>query len=142
MRCENDPYSSQGLTVRKILGSAYEVVKCVYEHLDYVKVVANNMAAVVNSANNVHRNIVTVTGETSHDAGGTTTILFPSGITQAEVLDSNVLVMGTDDALYGPGDSTFSWKVTSTGVSVTMSDDAASELLEAQIRWVLSYESN
>ena len=127
--------------VDNTLGKAYEVVRTIYDNLDAVKAVGNNIGPVKEAANNIHRNIATITG-TMGALEETVLVPITDGVTEASVFDSNVLLLGSDNALYSAGFETFSHRLYDGNLEVTLDAAAPSVLVGSDIRWTLSYRNN
>jgi hypothetical protein len=135
----NPNLSGNGL-VDQMIGKSYEVIRTVYDNLSYIKTVALNLGAIRNAANNVHRSIALLTGQ-AENLGQTAYIALPSGILEESILDFNVLLTGSDFAIYGSGEGYFTTRVFDGNFEVTLASDAPVVLIEADIHLTLSYRN-
>jgi hypothetical protein len=135
----NPNLSGNGL-VDQMIGKSYEVVRAVYDNLAYIKTVSCNLGAIRNAANNIHRSIALLTGQTE-GLGQTAYIALPAGILQENILDFNVLLTGSDFAIYGSGEGYFTARIFDGNLEVTLASDAPVVLVEADILWTLSYRN-
>ena len=135
-----DPDHSNNGLVDQMMGTSYKVVRAVYDNLSHIKTVACNLSAIRNAANNVHRNISLLTGETEN-IGQTAYIALPAGIPQENILDFNVLLTGLDLAIYGSGEGYFTARIFDRNLEVTLTSDAPAVLIGADILWTLSYRN-
>jgi hypothetical protein len=135
----NPNLSGNGL-VDQMIGKSYEVVRAVYDNLSYIKTVASNLGMIRNAANNIHRSIDILTGEAA-GLGETAYLVIPSSILQEKILDFNVLLTGSDFAIYGSGQGYFTAKIFDGNLEVTLASDAPVVLIESTITLTLSYRN-
>jgi hypothetical protein len=123
-----------------MIGKSYEVVRAVYDNLRHIRTVSCNLGVIRNSANNIHRSIAVLTGET-RGLGQTAYIALPEDILQENILDFNVLLTGSDFAIYGPTGGHFTTRIFDGNLEVTLASNAPVVLVDADIRWTLSYRT-
>ncbi len=138
----NNPYnpntSANGL-VDQMIGKSYEVVRKVYDNLEYIKTIATQMDVVRNSARNSYRSISTLYGSTGI-AGELSTISVPDGIPMDTIFDYSVLIRSEDGSLYNEAGGQFTTRIFDGMLEVTLSVSADPALENADIVWTLSYE--
>ena len=135
-----NPNLSGNALIDQMIGKSYEVVKAVYDSLDYIKTVAINIGAVRNAANNIQRNISLLTGQTE-GLGETSFLVIPSGIPQENIMDFNVLLTGSDFGIYGANEGYFTTRIFDNKLEVTLAPDAPLVLVESTINLTLSYRN-
>lgn len=135
----NPNLSGNGL-VDQMIGKSYEVVRAVYNNLNHIKAVACNLGAIRNAANNIHRSIALLTGQTE-GLGETAYIALPNDILQENILDFNVLLTGSDFGIYGSGEGYFTSRIFDGNLEITLAPDAPVVLIGADILWTLSYRN-
>ena len=134
------PYVGGSSLVDQMIGKSYEVVRAVYDNLSYIKTVACNLGAIRNAANNIHRNIALLTGQ-MEGLGETAYVVLPDGVLPENILDFNVLLTGSDFAIYGASEGYFTTRIFDGNLEVTLASDAPVALIEAAILWTLSYRN-
>jgi len=126
--------------VDQVIGNkSYHVVRTVYDNLEVLALVALNMTAVQQAANNAHRHIVEIQGDTGI-LGSISAISLPQEITMASIIDFNVLILGNDDALYSSAEGYFTSKIEDGFLKVTLANDAPSTLANAFIHAAITYK--
>lgn len=132
------PIPSGAGVIDRLLGTAYQQVKIVADQIDVIKDIAANIPAIKDAARNMARKIVTM--EVGGGALGTTTYSqLPDGLSEADVIDSVVVIKGTDDAIYSESSGHFSSVISAGYLEVAINAGAPAALGNATIRWTLSY---
>ena len=129
--------NSSAALIQQMLGDAYLKVKIVADHIDDVKLVAANAPAVQAAANNINENTDIITG-----VCGTTgvSIPLPAGIAETDVINSVVMLTGTDSAKYAESSGHFSTKVLAGQLVVTIDPGAPAALPNSAVQWTLTYK--
>ncbi len=129
--------SSGAHLIQQTLGDAYHSVKMVADHLDAVITVAANAPAVQAAANNLNENTEIITGQTGQTG---VSIPLPAEIQQTDVLNSVVMLTGTDGALYAESSGHFSTKILAGQLVLAIDAGAPAALQGADVQWTLTYK--
>lgn len=136
----SNPFTrSANCAVDDTFGESYRVVREVYDNLEDILTVAQNIEAVQGSASNTRRSILEINGVTGI-LGATSAISLPEDVTAASILDFNVLILGDDDALYSGAEGYFSSKIEDGFLKVTLAIDAPATLATAIVRATIYYK--
>lgn len=132
-------FGSADSIVDRRIGTAFQYVQVVANNIKEVKYVAHYMESIAliaaNFANEVTTNIAGMTLVNPLVA----VLPFPLGVDISMVKASDVLVQGIDGDLYMAGANTFSVKISTDGLSLTLAGSAPSNLESAQIMWHLTH---
>lgn len=132
------PNPSGAGVIDRLLGTAYQSVKIVADQIDVIKEIAANIPAIKDAARNMARKIVVI--EADGGALGTTTYTaLPDGLTEADVLDSVVVIVAANGDVYSESTGHFSTVVAAGYLETTVNTEAPTALANATIRWTLSY---
>lgn len=123
--------------VDKLIGTAYGTVRRVADHLSYIKFVAMNMETIVAAANN--RLTATAVGTTAASRGVPVTVALPAGVSLANITSSTILITGSDGNLYLSDSGYFTYQISASGLTLTVSTSAPTALVNAAFRWALTY---
>lgn len=124
------------------LGSAFKVVREVYDNLPGIKAVYDNLAAVRSAANNMRLGAIQVEGAGPAVLGASVSIALPSGLEEAAVTDFSVILTGTDEALYTESTGYFTAKLLAGFLVVSIDAEAPPVLAGSTVRWTISYTAN
>lgn len=134
------PYVGGSSLVDQVIGNkSYHVVRTVYDNLEVLALLALNITAVQQAANNAHRRIAEIQGNTGI-LGSVSAISLPQEITMVSIIDFNVLILGNDDALYSSAEGYFTSKIEDGFLKVTLVNDAPSTLANASIHAAITYK--
>ena len=135
----NPNVGSSSLVDQVIGNKSYHVVRTVYDSLEVLTLLALNITSVQQAANNAHRHIAEIQGNTGI-LGSVSAISLPQEITMVSIIDFNVLILGNDDALYSSTEGHFTSKIEDGFLKVTLAGDAPSTLANASIRAAITYK--
>ena len=135
-----NPYTGRADLVDKTIGDAYDVCKYLYDNMEAVYAVAS---AIVGS--NIGQPLLAQRGVLQGGSTGlkgvATLVNFEDlDINPNNILGSHVCIIGnTSGDKYFADSNTFSAKITSTGLYITVANSAPSECEEALIQWFIIY---
>lgn len=126
--------------IERMLGPAYQSVKIVADQIEVIKEIAANIPAVKDAAANMARNIQVIESVVTGALGTTAYVPLPAGVDEIEVLDSTVVLVATDGAIYAESSGHFSSKIVAGYLEVTTKVTAPATLVGASVRWTLSFK--
>lgn len=136
----SNPFTRNANTiVDDTLGVSYRVVRTVYDNLEDIILVALNMSAVQQAANNVRRLIVELAGETGV-VGQVAAISLPEEVADGSIMDFNVIILGNNDALYSAAEGYFTTLIEDRYLKITLTESAPETLENAAILATVYYK--
>lgn len=139
MRNPQDPFGGADPLTDKLVGNAFKYVKYLSDYVKEIRYVALNMEHIYRASRNLYTNILQVAELTALDADYM--IDLPEGVTPSIIINSSVIVVTTDDEVYGASEANFTWVITGGQLVVTVPADAPAALIGGEIRWLLNWQS-
>ena len=134
-----NPYSHTAPLVDKLIGDAYDVVKEVYDNMEYVVAVGASIRASNVGEPLMLQRIVETTGATGA-AGATVVITFDDlDLDYTKIIDSYVTILGSDGVLYLANSNMFSHTISAAGMSLTLVGGAPAAIQNATLKWYIIY---
>jgi len=133
------PFGSPSGLLDQKLGDAYTYVKIVADAIETIKSVATNITAVKDAARNMALKHLTIEGPTAA-IGNISYIALPEGIGENLVVSSQVVIVGTDSAIYAESTGEFSHRVAAGFLEIDVPGDALAVLGAATARWTITYQ--
>ena len=133
-------FGSGDSVVDRRIGTAFSYVQVVANNIAEVKYVDHYMEAVVQVANALTTERTVLATGTTVANPGTTTIPYPSGVSNANLRASTVIIMGTGDTIYhAVPDNHCVWNIDEDGLHLTLANTASADMVGGQIRWHITY---
>lgn len=133
-----NPFGRPTQMVDKLIGDAYPVVKTVYDHMEFIHLVAANLQqSTVGVPLLVQRGVLLHGSVTT---SGPTEIEFTDmDLNYLNILSCSVRLQSLDNKLYFSDSGYFTYSVTSTGIELELTDNAPSSLEEAIVQCFIVY---
>lgn len=139
-----DPMSGSAGIVDKMIGNAFEIVRMVARELDAIKYVAAHMGSISSVAKTMQATMpersAVVVGSTGA-LGSMVELDLPAGASVSNIRGFDVLLITPAGDVYGATSNVFTAGIIDGYLSLTTNLDAPIVLVNAEIRWRVTYDS-